>query len=69
MKKNSGTIVMTKNGEMGRTYNSKGLVEGKVPVYIATEFFYVGETKFPKVCKEQAILCDPLSLETIGFID
>jgi hypothetical protein len=35
MGKNSGIIVRTKAGKLGRTYLSKGIINGKVPVYLA----------------------------------
>lgn len=54
-RKNPGMIVETKTGKIGRTYNSKGLINGKVPVYI-------GESETP-------ILCDLTTLKRIGFID
>lgn len=51
--KNAGRIVTTKNGLKGRTYNYKGRVNGKVPVYT----------------EKGAILCDPSTLQVNGFID
>lgn len=76
--KNSGYLVETKDGKHGRTYHSKGLINGKIPVYLATEF-----REFPKNPKnpegdkftvavawsDTAILCDPKTLKSVGMID
>ena len=60
--KNSGKIVRhLKNGKRGRTYNNKGMINGKVPVYFETEERFVFE--------EKAILCNVENLEVCGFID
>jgi len=59
MSKNSGKIVKTKSGKIGRTYNDKDFVNGKVPVYLQ-----YGETY-----KTVAMLCDHATLTLIGFID
>lgn len=76
--KNSGYIVETKEGKLGRTYHSKGLVNGKIPVYLATELReFLANPKDPNGKKftvavaysDQAILCDPNSLKSIGMID
>ena len=58
--KNSGYLVKTKDGKKGRTFHSKGIVKGKVPVYREKEKFKFEET---------GILCDKDSLTVIGFID
>ncbi len=58
--KSPGKLVVTKNGERGRTYNSKGIINGKLPVYLEIDKFKYQET---------AILCDPTTLQIIGFID
>ena len=50
-----GYLVKTRTGKTGRTYHSKGLVNGKMPVYIDGE--------------EKPLLCNPDSLVLIGFID
>lgn len=52
--KNAGQIVKTKTGKISRTYHHKGLINGKVPVYIGDE---------------NALLCDPNSLTLTGYID
>lgn len=67
--KNPGMEVITKSGKRGRTYNNKGLIQGKVPVYLCT---LMKPSRGVEVCveySEQAILCDPATLKTIGFID
>jgi hypothetical protein len=69
MSSNSGIIVKTNTGRLGRTYNSKGLVNGKVPVYIATESKIVDGVEIPIAYSETAILCHAESLEQVGFID
>lgn len=81
MQKNPGKLVETKSGKIGRTFNSKGLIKGKVPVYLATSFFgdhenadiakEISDTfpKIPKTFSEAGVLCDPESLKVIGFID
>lgn len=81
MQKNPGKLVETKSGKIGRTFNSKGLINGKVPVYLATSFFGDYENadiakeiaeKFPKIPKTFAsdgILCDASTLKIIGLID
>ena len=80
MQKNPGKLVETKSGIIGRTFNSKGLINGKGPVYLATSFFgdhenagiakEIAETfpKIPKTFAEDGVLCDPDSLKVIGFI-
>lgn len=68
--KKSGYLVETKDGKLGRTIHGKGIINGKVPVYIATK---LSEEKhgirMPLEFAEQAILCDPKGLKQIGFID
>lgn len=62
MTDNSGTIVKTSKGHIGRTYDNKGVINGKVPVYLLVK----GESdKYQKV----AMLCRPETLTVIGFID
>lgn len=58
--KNPGYLVKTKTGKIGRTYHSKESINGKIPVYL--------EIKRHEY-SENAILCDPKTLEQIGFID
>lgn len=58
--KNPGKIVITKSGKVGRTYNEKGLINGKVPVYLENSKHQYSE---------DAILYDPDSLTVKGFID
>lgn len=60
MKDRSGYLVETKSGKKGRTYHYKGLIGGKVPVYLEVSKFQYSD---------QAILCDPNTLKQIGFID
>lgn len=51
----SGYLVETRSGKRGRTYHTKGLINGKVPVY------FEGENK--------PILYDPNALKKVGFFD
>lgn len=59
MSKNTGRIVETKSGKVGRTFNSQDLVNGKVPVYLQQGEGY----------SQTAMLCDNATLRYIGFID
>ena len=69
-KKDPGYLVETRDGKTGRTYNSKEVVNGKIPVYLCTEFDEDRpELKIPVAFAEQPILCDPKSLKRTGFID
>ena len=58
--RNSGYLVTTKTGLKGRTYHNKGLINGKVPVYLET-----GKHQYD----DNAILCVPDTLKMNGFID
>lgn len=69
MDNKSGKLVMNKDGVLGRTYNSKGLVNGKIPFYKATKIRLVGSMEVPSEYSDQAVLCDPLSLKVVGFIN
>lgn len=61
-KNNSGQIVRhIKTGKRGRTYNIKGTINGKIPVYFETENNFVFE--------KSAVLCSVENLKLIGFID
>lgn len=52
--KNSGMIVETKSGKLGRTYNSRDLIDGKLQV----------------ICEDGTkLLCRPETLKLKGFID
>ena len=57
MSKNSGYIVKTKSGKEGRTYHAEGLVNKKMIVHVDVDG------------KEVKMLCDPKSIEIIGYID
>jgi len=60
MKSMRGRLVITKDNKKGRTYNEKGLINGKVPVYLEV---------VPFVYAEYGTLCDPKTLTIIGYID
>jgi hypothetical protein len=57
MSKKSGYIVKTKSGKEGRTYHAEGLVNKKTIVHVNVDG------------KEVKMLCDPKSIEIIGYID
>jgi hypothetical protein len=61
MAKNPGLIVETKTGKIGRTYNKKGLINGKVPVYVESD----DKSSYSDI----AILCDPKTIIQKGIID
>jgi hypothetical protein len=56
-KSNSGYLVTTKTGLVGKTYHKDELINGKQPVYVE------------KDGKALRMLCDPDSLKVNGFID
>lgn len=62
MRGNSGRIVLikTRENQKGRTFNKDGMINGKVPVYVMDDKFKLTGEK---------ILCDPASLQSIGFAD
>jgi hypothetical protein len=68
-KSKSGRLVRTKSGTLGRTFNSDGLINGKVPVYPSVKSRMVGSIEVPTEYSEKAILCEIGSLEQIGFLD
>ena len=60
--KEKGIIVKLLDGRIGRTFNNKGLINGKVPIYLLVDY--------PSVYSEKAILIEFNKIEkTIGFID
>ena len=61
----SGYLVETKDGKLGRTIHEKGIINGKIPVYVAT----LVKSGIPLAFSKDAILCDPKGLKQIGFID
>lgn len=66
---NAGYIVKTKSGKIGRTYHNKGMINGKIPVYIATKKRNdYGHWTILEVA-ETPILCNPKTLKGLGFID
>lgn len=69
--KTPGYLVQLKDGRKGRTYHDKGLINGKVPVYLCTKTKPT-RIKGLEVCIDftaTAILCAPETLQQIGFID
>ncbi len=67
--KKSGYIVETKSGKLGRTIHEKGVVNGKIPVYLAIKIHEDKDVKISLLYSEKAILCNPATLKKIGFID
>ena len=57
MSKDSGYLVKTKTGIEGRTFHREGLVNKKMVVHIE------------KDGKTVKMLCDPKSVEIIGYVD
>lgn len=57
MSMNSGYLVKTKTGKEGRTYHKEGLVNKKMVVHLTIDG---NETK---------MLCDPKTINIIGYID
>jgi hypothetical protein len=57
MSKDSGYLVETKTGKQGRTYHKDALVNGKMVVYVQIDD------------KEIKMLCDPMTIKIIGYID
>jgi len=57
MSKDSGYIVKTKTGKEGRTYHREGLINKKMIVYVEQD---------GKIIK---MLCDPQTIEIIGYVD
>ena len=57
MSKDSGYLVKTKTGKEGRTYHRDNKVNGKVVVYVMVDG------------KEVKMLCDPETIEIIGYVD
>jgi hypothetical protein len=57
MSKDSGYLVKTKSGKEGRTYHREGLVGKKMVVHVDIDG------------KEMKMLCDPKTVEIIGYID
>ena len=57
MSKDSGYLVKTKTGKEGRTYHLEGLINKKMVVHVEIDG------------KEVKILCDPKTIEIIGYTD
>jgi hypothetical protein len=64
---NPGNIVLILDGSerIGRTYDRKGTVNGKTPVYLTTEIIAGCPTKY----SDKGILIKEDKLKIIGFID
>lgn len=57
MSKDSGYLVKTKTGKEGRTYHRDSLVNKKMVVYVDVDG------------KQVKMLCDPKTIDVMGFID
>lgn len=60
--KNPGLLVRTKNDVIGRTYKYKDFINDKLPVYPSKN---KDHTEF----SDKAILCEPETVDIIGYID
>lgn len=66
----SGCIVKTKTGKIGRTYSSNELVNGKAMVYLADKAqTNIEGINLPISYNGGRLLCDPKSLQILGYID
>lgn len=65
----SGHIVTVDDGRIGRTYHNKGLINGKVPVFLATKTESAHGVEFPVEFAETGTLFEPEKVKAIGFID
>jgi hypothetical protein len=68
-KREPGCIVKLDDGRLGRTKNSNALINGKVPVYLATKTYTIRNMEVPVTYAENGILCDPEKVKSIGNID
>jgi hypothetical protein len=67
---NPGTLVQTKSGKVGRTFNRDPEVDGKIPVYLSDFNIKDFEEGYePKIFNGPKLLCSPGTLKIIGFID
>lgn len=57
MSKDSGYLVKTKSGKVGRTYHREGLINKKMVVHVEVNN------------KTVKMLCDPNTIEITGYID
>jgi len=57
MSKDSGYLVKTKKGKEGRTYHIEGLINKKLIVHLDVDG------------KDVKMLCDPKTVEIIGYVD
>lgn len=64
-----GFIVKTKSGKVGRTVHGQPFVNDKIPVYLAIEGIK-NKSRFGYAdsFSKNAILCDPKTLQQVGFI-
>lgn len=68
-RKKSGRIVRTLDGRTGRTFNDKGMVNGKIPVFITTKEIDSKGMLVPVEFSKEGTLFSPYELTTIGMID
>jgi len=59
MSRDSGYLVKTKTGKEGRTFHREGLLNDKLIVHVKVE----------EEDKEVKMLCDPQTVEIIGYVD
>lgn len=68
-KSKAGYIVTTKTGKLGRTYHYRGLINCKVPVFLADEIKQENGIEVPITYSDRAMLCDSKTIKITGFID
>jgi hypothetical protein len=66
---NAGYIVKTQDGRIGRTFHCKGLINRKVPVFVAIETKEEHDMTVPISFSEKGVLIQIEKLELIGHID
>lgn len=69
MSRKGRQMVEMKNGNLGILYSSAKLINGKVPVYPATKTTEIHGFKIIVETSETGVLCNPVNLKLIGFID
>ncbi len=67
-KRNPGHLVELPDGKQGRTYNNQDPINGKIPVYIATEYEEDDDIKVAVKFDKEGRLFKPEDLKVIGLI-
>lgn len=67
---NPGYAVKLSDGRTGRAYHNKGLVNGKIPVYLDKDTVTGKHGHSIAISyREQAILCRKETVTIVGYID